>query len=151
MSLLTKSTKSVQPQSTQLKVHVHLTKSTCAPANDRRGILCPRKGKSLTIFTARNSSCGKVMFSQAYVKNSVHEGHAWDTPHPRRNACPPPPPGTKPPCGYYEMQSMSRRYVSYWNAFFLSECFIKAATTALFTKCNNLGRSSPQWLLPFTA
>ena len=36
------------------------------------------------IFTVRNSSCGKVMFSQACVKNSVHggggmpgEGHAW--------------------------------------------------------------------------
>ena len=25
-----------------------------------------------SIFTARNSSCGKVMFSQACVKNSVH-------------------------------------------------------------------------------
>ena len=26
------------------------------------------------IFTARNNSCGKVMFSQACVKNSVHGG-----------------------------------------------------------------------------
>ena len=26
------------------------------------------------IITARNSSCGKVMFSQARVKNSVHKG-----------------------------------------------------------------------------
>ena len=28
------------------------------------------------IFTARNNSCGKVMFSQACVKNSVHGGGA---------------------------------------------------------------------------
>ena len=27
-----------------------------------------------TIFTARNSSCGKVMFSQTHAMNSVHGG-----------------------------------------------------------------------------
>ena len=53
----------------------------------------------LIVVTARNSSCGKVMFSQACVKNSVGGGHMWDTPpwtcmppprhaHPR--ACMPP-------------------------------------------------------------
>ena len=44
---------------------------------------------SLFVITVRNSSCGKVMFSQACVKNSVHkrDGHG------------------------------SGRYASYWNAF----------------------------------
>ena len=32
-----------------------------------------RQGNSAGIFTARNSSCGKVMFSQACVKNSLRE------------------------------------------------------------------------------
>ena len=33
----------------------------------------------LMLITVRNSSCGKVMFSQACVKNSVHSGrgHIW--------------------------------------------------------------------------
>ena len=30
--------------------------------------------RSITIFMVRNSSCGKVMFSQVFVKNSVHGG-----------------------------------------------------------------------------
>ena len=41
----------------------------------------PKKysGLFLIFITVRNSSCGKVMFSQACVKNSVHVGggHAW--------------------------------------------------------------------------
>ena len=41
------------------------------------------RGNCEPIITVRNSSCGKVMFSQACVKNSVHRGacmaggHAW--------------------------------------------------------------------------
>ena len=31
-------------------------------------------GIEIVLVTARISSCGKVMFSQAYVKNSVHRG-----------------------------------------------------------------------------
>ena len=33
-----------------------------------------RIGRVLNIFTVRNSGCGKVMFPQACVKNSVHRG-----------------------------------------------------------------------------
>ena len=37
------------------------------------------------IVTARNSSCGKVMFSQACVKNSVHRrGKGVHSPPPRQ-------------------------------------------------------------------
>ena len=40
------------------------------------------------IVTVRNSSCGKVMFSQACVKNSVHRGEGVYTP-PRQTTPPP--------------------------------------------------------------
>ena len=62
--------------------------------------------------TARNSSCGKVMFSQAYVIPSVHGGGLpggvciqgyWADPPPQ--------------IGYYGVRSTSGRYASYWNAF----------------------------------
>ena len=36
----------------------------------------PKSKKCCKIITARNSSCGKVMFSQACVKNSVYKGGA---------------------------------------------------------------------------
>ena len=36
----------------------------------------PPKGVNVRIFTVRNSNCGKVMFSQACVKNSVQGGVA---------------------------------------------------------------------------
>ena len=36
----------------------------------------------LSLFTVRNSSCGKVMFSQACVKNSVHGGGGGGGVHP---------------------------------------------------------------------
>ena len=32
------------------------------------------------MITVRKRSCGKVMFSQACVKNSVHRGKVWQTP-----------------------------------------------------------------------
>ena len=81
----------------------------------------PRKGVNVRIFTVRNSSCGKVMFSQAGVKNSVHGGcipacTGADTPsrypsmhwgiHPSGQADTPPPDG-----------NCSGQYGSYWNAF----------------------------------
>ena len=70
--------------------------------------------KRYAIITAHNSSCGKVMFSQACVKNSVHmAGHAC---HTCPQACTPPR-ACMLPIRYYEMWSMSRRYASYWNAF----------------------------------
>ena len=45
--------------------------------NTLKGLKCPKLNafaivNDPQIFTARNSSCGKVMFSQACVKNSVH-------------------------------------------------------------------------------
>ena len=92
------------------------------------------------IFTARNSSYGKVMFSQACVNNSVHGGgvrgihrspgtHAppgmppsWTCMSQGTHApwafMPPPPPPT-------EMLSMSGRYASYWNAFLFDDKFVK--------------------------
>ena len=94
------------------------------------------------IFTVRNSSCGKVMFSQTCVKNSVH-GEGGCLPkgmlgytHPPRADTPsrqtplgqtppsrwtPPlsrPPGRHPPALWdARIRSTSGRYASYWNAF----------------------------------
>ena len=92
-------------------------------------------------------SWGRVIFSVACVKNSVHGGSTWaGTPpppgryipqagtsprqvHPRAGTHPPgqvhTPPGRytpwagTPPARYYEIRSMSGRYASYWNAFLL--------------------------------
>ena len=100
------------------------------------------------LVTARRS-CGKVMFSQAYVKNSVHMGHACHVPpathgqhHPRPHSVmhtplphlptamhtsllPCTPPATHAPHEYFEMRSMSRQYASYLNAFlFIFNLFI---------------------------
>ena len=61
------------------------------------------------IFTVRKRSCGKVMFSQACVKNSVHGGGVYPTMHLGRHRPPRPvhagihtplgrhPPGAHPP------------------------------------------------------
>ena len=74
--------------------------------------------------SARNSSCGKVMFSQACVNNSVHGGVC------HRNAgihTPPdrhPPRQTHPHPQHYGIRSTSGRYASYWNAFLLLEIFV---------------------------
>ena len=68
------------------------------------------------IFTVRNSSCGKVMFSQACIKNSVHRG---DMSASGSGGCTPPrqtPTPSRqrhPPDGH-----RSERYASYWNVFF---------------------------------
>ena len=61
--------------------------------NDQRGILpTPTSNQLILIFTVCNSSCGKVMFSQVCVKNSVHRGvfanACWDT-HPYLGRHPP--------------------------------------------------------------
>ena len=37
-------------------------------------------GKMPKLITVRNNSCGKVMFSQVYVKNSVHGGEVYTPP-----------------------------------------------------------------------
>ena len=67
---------------------------------------------SLTIITVHNSSCGKVMFSQARVKISFHGG---DTPSLGRH---PPQADTNP--SPLRDGHCSGRYASYLNAF----CFI---------------------------
>ena len=71
------------------------------------------------IFTVRNSSCEKVMFSQVSVcpqEGGVHApSPGRQTPLPDRQT---PPRQTPPRDGYY-----SGRYASYWNAFLLSEIF----------------------------
>ena len=71
-----------------------------------------RMGGTNLIFTVRNSSCGKVMFSQA-CQNSVHRGvytPLADTPSLGRY-----PPGRQPPP--LQDGHCSWRYASYWNAF----------------------------------
>ena len=103
-----------------------------------------RRKKSQQFFTRHKRSCGKVMFSQACVKNSVHRGGCvhplgrhpltrqispWIPPGPGRHPLPtgpgrqppeqaPPPPGRDSYC--------SRWYASYWNAFFFSLIFVVA-------------------------
>ena len=80
----------------------------------------------LLVITVRNSSCGKAMFSQAYVKNSVRGGGVHpsrQTPLPAADTEQTPPPGrhpsgqtTPPP---HQDGNCSRWYASYWNAFLL--------------------------------
>ena len=69
------------------------------------------------IFTVRNSSCGKLMLSQACVKNSVHKGGL----HPPRQTPPSRhpwidtiPPGRHP--SSHRNGHCSGQYASYWNA-----------------------------------
>ena len=38
------------------------------------------------VITVRKRSCGKVMFSQVYVKNSVHRGEVYTPPAQADNA-----------------------------------------------------------------
>ena len=97
---------------------------------------------TFNIITARNEVWGKVIFSVACVKDSVHRGglpHCmlgytprWDqrqTPHPldQRQTLPPtlphPPPGSRHPLlcsACWEIRATSGRYASYWNSIFLS-------------------------------
>ena len=105
---------------------------------------------SLHIYRPQQS-WGKVIFSVACVKNSVHGGSTWaGTPPPQAGTPSPgqvhPPPGRytpkagtppgqvhplgryTPPGRYtprakcYEIRSMSGRYASYWNAFLFITC-----------------------------
>ena len=70
-----------------------------------------------SIFTVRNSSCGKVMFSQASVIMSRKRRGERSTPprqtplgrHPSRQ--------TPPPTHTHKKGQCSGRYASYWNAF----------------------------------
>ena len=65
--------------------------------------------------------CGKVMFSQACVKNSVHRGVTGaDTPH-LPNACWDTPPWADTPPSH--THHCSGQYASYWNAFLLDVFF----------------------------
>ena len=54
----------------------------------RATMLCLIFDKSNFIFNVRKRSCGKVMLSQACVKNSVHRGRVCQTP-PRADTHPP--------------------------------------------------------------
>ena len=95
------------------------------------------------IITTRKRSLGKVIFSVACVKNSVHRGFAsvharipppWQADPPRQGrppwqGRPPPGQGRPPPQGRpplhsacWEIRSTSGRYASYWNAILL--CYV---------------------------
>ena len=92
--------------------------------------------KYIFIFSDRNSICGKVMFSQACVKNSVHGGGGIPACYgacislgrhsPRQLSTPPRQTSTASPRqtlpGRHPLQDghCSGRYASYWNAFLLS-------------------------------
>ena len=102
------------------------------PCDQNNYDLFPSLPTVLCFITTRNSSCGKVIFSQVSVSHSVYggcglqggawvaggmcgggvhgRGHAWWGDTHVSNA------------GYYEIWSMSGRYASYWNAFFFGLC-----------------------------
>ena len=63
-------------------------------------------GSVSQIFTVPKRSCGKVMFSQACVKNSIHSGGVYT---PSGQTHPPPPLQADGYCSGW--------YASYWNAF----------------------------------
>ena len=76
----------------------------------------------LNVFlTARNSSYGKVMFSQMCVIPSVHRGVCIQSGlHPAGSASMGICSGGwahPPQIGYYRIRSTSGRHASYWNAF----------------------------------
>ena len=80
----------------------------------------------ISLITVRHSSCGRVMFSQACVRNFVYRG--WCPPpdrHPpgetRPKQAPPRPPRDGHCRGWY---------ASYWNAFLFSCYFEQPKTTA---------------------
>ena len=106
------------------------------------------------IFIVRNSSWGKVMFSQACVKNSVHRGVVYTSPlgrHPPWTDLPwvdtpqadtalwadtspgqalplgRHPPGQKLPPSWDG--PYNGRYASYWNAFLFSLCMLSNTST----------------------
>ena len=87
-------------------------------------------------YRPRRRSCGKVVFSQVCVKNSVHKGmsasvHAGIHTPPHLRADTPPPNGYC--CG---------RYASYWNAFLLMLRMYKIESSTRKT-CNHC--TSPFW------
>ena len=96
-------------------------------------LLIPFFGILSFIFTVCKRSCGKVIFSQTCVKNSVHGGggvrgvsqHAlgqippWQTP-----------PIDTPSTGYY-----SGRYLSYWIAFLLNMWWLLQWTVCILLEC----------------
>ena len=123
------------PQNLEIDVEIQI----CKNSNDLLHRHC---------ITVRKRSCGKVMFSQACVKNSVHKRrwctlHWADTPLGRNPpgqtplgrhppwAEPPPPRQTDPlpsPADGY----CSGRSASYWNAFLFTMpfCSLKASNNA---------------------
>ena len=74
------------------------------PSSIHPSILDPPLNGICTLIAVRNSSCGKVLFSQACVKNSVHRGGRC-MPHCMLGYTPTPD------------DRCSGRYASYWNAF----------------------------------
>ena len=61
-------------------------------------------------FYRRNSSCEKVMVSQACLKHCVRGREGWSQHYFGQTPLPPPPPE------HYGIRSTNGRYVSYWNA-----------------------------------
>ena len=124
---------------------VHKASKTCLLPSS----LLPSKKSNLVtklpLLPPANEVWGKVIFSVACVKNSVHGGREYlgrytpragtppkqvqphppsgYTPSPRAGTSPPQPPGqVHPPrsSACWEIRATSGRYASYWNAFLFS-------------------------------
>ena len=91
-------------------------------------------GIEIVLITARISSCGRVMFSQTYVKNSVHRGRdvcpgrfaqegclsrGWiqrqTAPEPEANTTPDPEADSPRPRGRYHSRPRGRRPPAQWQ------------------------------------
>ena len=95
----------------------------------------------ISVVTIRNNSCGKVLFSQARAKNSVHRGR-YTLPPGR-----PTPPGRHPPDGH-----CGGRYASHWNAFLLFNVNIKLVSLGIHLEPKTLllqSKRTLQILYPF--
>ena len=88
--------------------------------------------------TVRKRSCGKVKFSQACVKNSVHRRGGVHPPGRPPHLLSRHPPGTPPPT---RDGHCSGRYSSYWNAFL----FHKPLSQLFWTKKNMFAASCGRW------
>ena len=92
------------------------------------------------LITVRKRSCGKVMFSQVCVKNSVHGG--WRGVQPPRQTSPsktPPPKQTPPSYGH-----CSGRYASYFNAFLFKLILLQTLAEILYEAASDCRYVDPK-------